>query len=360
MRQHAIPQNILDIEFKLFTKFTVREFVYMAVGIGFGGIFLYFFSRGTIPAIIAFPIFLFSSGLGLFLGLVDVNDQKADVYFRNYIWAITHPTQRVWKNEMIDSKLGQLKPNLDITQGTKDRDVNQNQEAEIIGGNTDQAKTQFIEQSKIDDIEREEAQRLEEITQKAQQAGMHTNSSVSQLQTINQQPVNQADINNTSQSVPQPVQQQQIPNQSVLQTQPTQQAPVPASLQQVQNTTQQNPTTIQPQVQTSQPLTIKIDMNNVESYTIDLIKQPPYQGNLNFKVVKKDNTPIPQALLVIKDSQGRVVSALQSDINGEVISNKIYPLTTYNLQFQANGYTFPNYVLVLDWNDIKPIKIVSN
>lgn len=354
MRQHAIPQNILDIEFKLFTKFTVREFVYMAVGIGFGGIFLYFFSRGTIPAIIAFPIFLFSSGMGLFLGLVDINDQKADIYFRNYIWAITHPTQRVWKNELIDSKLGQLKPNLDLTQGINDRNANQNHEAEIIGGNTDQAKTQFIEQSKIDDIEREEAQRLAEITQKAQQAGMHSNSTFSKPQTIIENPVNQTEMNIRSQTPPQPTQTQPVTNpqqQAATTGQPTQSA---------QNLGQQNHNTIQQTVQTPRPLTIKIDINNIESHTINLIKQPPYQGNLNFKVVKSDNTPIPQALLVIKDSQGRVVSALQSDINGEIISNKIYPLTTYNLQFQANGYTFPNYILVLDWNDIKPIKIVSN
>ena len=40
MKQHPIPQNVLDVEFKLFTKFTVREFAYIAIGFGFGGIFI--------------------------------------------------------------------------------------------------------------------------------------------------------------------------------------------------------------------------------------------------------------------------------------------------------------------------------
>ena len=322
MRQHAIPQNILDIEFKLFTKFTVREFVYMAIGIGFGGIFLYFFTTGNIPAIIAIPIFLVSSGIGLFLGLVDINDQKSDIYIRNYFWAITHPTQRVWKNEMIDNKLGQLKPDLNVTQGTTDRNLPSEQgEVEIIGGNTDAAKTQFIEQSKIDDFDREEAQRLNEISQAATQTST-------------------APTNITTQ-IP-----QQQTSQPIQMTQPV-----------------QSPSPVQPepqQVTNQAPTNFRIDLNNLESLTTQIVKQPPYEGNLIFKVVKKDNSPIQQALLVIKDYQGRVVSALQSDQNGEILSNKNFPRSTYTLQFQVNGYTFPMYTLVLDWDDIKPIKIVAN
>ena len=40
MRQHAIPQNILDVEFKIFTKFTLKEFAYLGIGVGIGGVFL--------------------------------------------------------------------------------------------------------------------------------------------------------------------------------------------------------------------------------------------------------------------------------------------------------------------------------
>jgi len=49
MKQHAIPQNILDVEFKLFTKFTVREFLYVATGVVIGGAFLLMYARNSVP-----------------------------------------------------------------------------------------------------------------------------------------------------------------------------------------------------------------------------------------------------------------------------------------------------------------------
>src|SRR5690606_10949214 len=131
MKQHPIPQNILDIEFKLFTKFTVREFMYMAIGVIFGGIFLYLYAEQTLPAIIAFPIFIVSSGLGLYFGLIPINDQKADVYVKNYITAITSTTQRVWKSKELDRKLS--KEELDVTRGNMNRSADGKEKPQIIG-----------------------------------------------------------------------------------------------------------------------------------------------------------------------------------------------------------------------------------
>lgn len=108
MKQHPIPQNILDVEFKLFTKFTLKEFAYLAIGIGFGGLMLYLTVNQTIPGIIGIPIFILSSIAGIFLALVPINDQDADLFIKNYITAITTPTQRVWMNKAI--KDDRIKP----------------------------------------------------------------------------------------------------------------------------------------------------------------------------------------------------------------------------------------------------------
>jgi len=99
MRQHSIPQNVLDVEFKLFTKFTLREFAFLAIGVGGGGFFLFLTSKGVIPGIIGVPIFIILSGIGAFLGLVPINDQPADKFIINYFSAINKPTQRVWLNK---------------------------------------------------------------------------------------------------------------------------------------------------------------------------------------------------------------------------------------------------------------------
>ncbi len=99
MRQHAIPQNILDVEFKIFTKFTLKEFAYLGIGVGIGGVFLYFTTKGQFPGIVGIPMFLLFSGIGLFFALVPINDQPADKFISNFFYAINRPTQRVWLNK---------------------------------------------------------------------------------------------------------------------------------------------------------------------------------------------------------------------------------------------------------------------
>lgn len=137
MRQHPIPQNILDVEFKLFTKFTLKEFAYLAIGIGIGGVLLYLTVGKTIPALIGIPGMILSSGAGIFLGLVPINDQDADVFIKNYVSAITTPTQRVWlsKEMQEDRSKPSVKPGTDgklVQKNFKDK------VSEIIGGNNQQ------------------------------------------------------------------------------------------------------------------------------------------------------------------------------------------------------------------------------
>lgn len=336
MRQHAIPQNILDIEFKLFTKFTVREFVYMAIGIGFGGIFLYFYSLAQVPGIIAFPIFFFSSGLGLFLGLVNINDQKADVFLKNYIWAITHPTQRVWRNKIIDEKIGkEVKPEFNVTQGSMNRNQQADPDAEIIGATLDDQKPEFIEKSKIDEFEKEEKEYLDKISKLAQG-------------------VTPSPIAATS-SVTPPV----TPLTSVQPEQQTIQNPT-SSQAQTQTTTPNTTTGVTNTPVQPQPSKIRIDINNKGNYATALNKPTPYIGNLNFKIEDNLAKSLPQAILVIKDNQNRVLSALQTDNNGEAMSNRIFPIGTYNIEVQLGGYTFPQVEIIMDKQDFEPIKIKAN
>lgn len=110
MKQHAIPQNVLDVEFKLFTKFTLKEFAYLALGIGFGGLILYLTIGKTIPPILGIPIFILSSAAGIFLGLVPINEQDADKFLQSYITAITTPTQRTWISK--EKGKGEVKPSV--------------------------------------------------------------------------------------------------------------------------------------------------------------------------------------------------------------------------------------------------------
>lgn len=140
MRQHAIPQNVLDVEFKLFTKFTLREFTYLAIGISIGGIFLFYTTRGEIPGIIGVPIFVIFSALGAFFALIPINDQPADKFIINYFTAINKPTQRVWLNNALKNQ--RTKPTLPQATGL---------ETKVIGGSKIPVKKSEIFQETLGD-----------------------------------------------------------------------------------------------------------------------------------------------------------------------------------------------------------------
>ena len=93
MDRHPVPQNIMEVEFKLFGALTVRQFGYLAGGLILS--LLIFFTG--IPTILKFVLMLISSVLGLFLGLVKINGQSSSVWLTNFIIAMFTSQERVWK-----------------------------------------------------------------------------------------------------------------------------------------------------------------------------------------------------------------------------------------------------------------------
>ncbi|WKZ23713.1 MAG: PrgI family protein [Candidatus Dojkabacteria bacterium] len=99
MYEHAIPQNIMDYEFKLFAGLTLKQFIYVAVAGGFSfllfqlnraGIFPSFFAWLTIP-----PILL----VGITLGLGSYNRRTMEDWLTSFARANNIVLRRVWKKD---------------------------------------------------------------------------------------------------------------------------------------------------------------------------------------------------------------------------------------------------------------------
>jgi len=82
---HAVPQNILDVEFKLFGSLTVKQFSYLA-GATFAALIFYFIF-GSLPWLM-WPLILVCIGVGLALALIKINQRPFDVWLTNYILAV--------------------------------------------------------------------------------------------------------------------------------------------------------------------------------------------------------------------------------------------------------------------------------
>jgi hypothetical protein len=268
MRQHPIPQNVLDVEFKLFTKFTVKEFVYMAVGITVGGIFIYLWTNNILPGIIAFPLFMFFTAVGLLLGLIPINDQPAEKFIISYIQAITKPTLRVWQGEEMKMIL------------------KQRQQEKVKKGKSE--KKQVTPPVNLIDIEEEE--KLKHIDKLMEETGLKK---------------------------AQPVQKNAPQERHILITDET-----------------------------------------IQQYTIPSIRVN-LNGTINLLLVNKNNQPISNATVIIKDAFDKPKIAIRSGMRGEALTDKIIEKGEYHIEILHDNYTFKNVHFVVQRNVYPIVKIMS-
>ncbi len=90
---HAVPQNIMSVEFKLIGDLSLKQFVFIAVPLTLGFIMYVFHVNNYIT--IVFTGFLLL--IALFIDFVPVDDRPLDDLIVNFLIAIKNPTQRVWR-----------------------------------------------------------------------------------------------------------------------------------------------------------------------------------------------------------------------------------------------------------------------
>lgn len=93
MERHAVPQNIMEVEFKLFGALSVKQFAYLAtlLMIALG---IYF---TPLPGILRVVLIIIAVILGIFLSLIKINGQYSSVWLTNFIVAMFTSQERVWK-----------------------------------------------------------------------------------------------------------------------------------------------------------------------------------------------------------------------------------------------------------------------
>src|SRR4030042_4760619 len=98
MKQHSVPENIMDVEFKLFGSLTAKQFGYIVAG-GLIGLFFFYLFKGFNSMLLAWIFVGLSVILGLSLALIRINEQPFEVWLGNFLGAMFSSQKRVWKKE---------------------------------------------------------------------------------------------------------------------------------------------------------------------------------------------------------------------------------------------------------------------
>ncbi len=92
MEEHPVPQNITTFEFKLFGPFTIRQFIYVAIGGIIGAIFYF----SPLPKTFSYIIGGFFVISGIIFAAVPLQGRPLDKWIVAFFRSITRPTQRIW------------------------------------------------------------------------------------------------------------------------------------------------------------------------------------------------------------------------------------------------------------------------
>ena len=92
-KAHAVPQNIMSVEFKLIGDLSLKQFVFIAVPLTLGFIMYVFHVNNYITLVFTGFLLL----IALFIDFVPIDDRPLDDLIVNFLIAIKNPTQRVWR-----------------------------------------------------------------------------------------------------------------------------------------------------------------------------------------------------------------------------------------------------------------------
>src|SRR3989344_7774246 len=99
MEPHPIPQNVTAFEFHLVGDMTLKQFLYLATGLGTAYLTFVFLAQ-SLP-VVAWPFIFFSSFLGVAFAFLPIADRPLDKWLGAFLKAVYSPTKRVWKKDKL-------------------------------------------------------------------------------------------------------------------------------------------------------------------------------------------------------------------------------------------------------------------
>jgi len=84
VKQHAVPQNIMDVEFKLVGDLTMRQFAYIFVF----GLAAYLVAQNVV-GVFKWPITIVLALIGVSLAFIPVEERGMDEWVINFLKAIS-------------------------------------------------------------------------------------------------------------------------------------------------------------------------------------------------------------------------------------------------------------------------------
>lgn len=108
MESHPIPQNVTSFEFHLIGDMTLKQFCYLATGLGIA--YLTFILIFPASKLIALPMIIISVFTGATFAFVPIQDRPLDHWLISFLKAVYSPTQMRWQPAGIQQDINLQSP----------------------------------------------------------------------------------------------------------------------------------------------------------------------------------------------------------------------------------------------------------
>ena len=329
MDAHPIPQNVTSFQFKLVGDMTLKQFLYLAGGLGFA--YVLFVTISARYPFIVWPLIVISSLSGVAFAFLPLGSRPLDYWLKAFLKAIYSPTKRVWKRNNKNFKEDSLflsrlvvylsgqQPNLQPTAIPAPRPMTPLPTREELGKTVDLARQAQQLQMKI----------------------IQTEHTLSQIKDAAQKPS------------PIPVDYSQQVNTVLanLQNLVTQASTVKAQIQQVQEPAQTETAAL--------PIRERIKVIVPARPKRTQVALTSFPNVINGIVKDTTRNYLEGTVAVIYDKEGLPVRALKANKLGQFTGSTPLPNGTYTLELEKDGFTFDVLQMELTGGLLPPLVITA-
>jgi len=92
-RKHPVPQNVMDVEFKIVGDLTVRQFMYLVAG----ALLLFIIYKSQLPSFWMWIFMFIVTAISVAIAFVPIEERGMDIWMSNFVKSMRNPAQRIWK-----------------------------------------------------------------------------------------------------------------------------------------------------------------------------------------------------------------------------------------------------------------------
>jgi len=341
MERHPVPQNLMDVEFKLFGALTIRQFGYLAAGCLIGVMFYF----SGLPEILRLICIAISVGGGLFLSLVKINGQSSTIWLSNFILSMLVPQERLWRKSPIVPEVLKEDPTLKLS---TDKDL-----IKILSSHS---KYGSLPKNPLADLEKEETPVDIEEKKELEKIEGHFDFLFESLPQI-EESSNAVTRPGTYSRKDEIIEKLESP---IINT--------PKSIAQAVSGFDTNKSVVyRTDSFTTVVKPIKTDVNRPITITkipstTELEKKSNLVNNVNYikgLILDKEQKVLSGVKVNILDSKSRLIKTFISDGSGMVISTSPLDSGDYYIDCVAKGYDFGRFMLSLNGQKQYLIKIIA-